>query len=220
VISIGNDIVALHATDKAKTMDPRFYGKILSAQELLFYQETQHSLDVFIWLVWSIKESVYKCQKRLFPDLGFAPFHISVQQLNYSEVSMDPFFSPGSCAWQVPGYYTYCSGEVTLHGAILYFRSLITDQYIFSVVAPQPDFKDVYCGIRCIDDTSYLHQSSEVRAFALEKLADLIPYANSLAFYKPAEGYPVLQADVALPDSVFSFSHHYNFIAYCFSLSS
>ena len=67
IASTGNDIVALIATDKERASHYRFYSRILTAGEQTLYAQQQADgmpFEHFIWLLWSIKESVYKYSSR------------------------------------------------------------------------------------------------------------------------------------------------------------
>ena len=79
--STGNDIVALAATDPDRTSRYRFYSRILTRSELDHVAGTALPFSTFVWLLWSIKESVYKYVSRSNPRLGFAPLKIPVGQL-------------------------------------------------------------------------------------------------------------------------------------------
>ena len=84
--STGNDIIGLKIINPQLTKQERFYSKILSFSEIeLYYRKASATipLENFIWLVWSIKESVYKYQKRNFPDLLFSPGKIIIQTIDF-----------------------------------------------------------------------------------------------------------------------------------------
>src|SRR5476651_714407 len=93
--SIGNDIIALKTIDVPRTQNPRFYSKILSPAEQLLYQSCCPTLHFhhFVWLLWSIKESAYKCLQRLQPELVFSPVKIEISHLDVAKKS--PLFFPG-----------------------------------------------------------------------------------------------------------------------------
>ena len=77
--STGNDIVSFAATNLIRTKEPIFYNKILSEQEIAAYARLHHqflAFDVYIWLLWSVKEATYKYLKRLDPGLIFSPTKI------------------------------------------------------------------------------------------------------------------------------------------------
>ena len=72
MISAGNDIVSLTATNVTRTKSPEFYSKIISpAEKALFDTLDQEVLPFhrFVWLLWSVKESAFKYLHRLDPIL-------------------------------------------------------------------------------------------------------------------------------------------------------
>jgi phosphopantetheinyl transferase (holo-ACP synthase) len=89
VISAGNDIVALNAIDKGRSCMPAFYSKFITSAELSLHNPAQLSLDSFIWLLWSVKESAYKYLKRTDNELVFSPIKLSVSKI---EFIVDPDF--------------------------------------------------------------------------------------------------------------------------------
>jgi phosphopantetheinyl transferase (holo-ACP synthase) len=84
MISTGNDIIALKTINIARTKQKNFYRKIISTSEKDLY-DRQFSdnlpFDVFVWLLWSVKESVYKYLQRITPELVFSPTKIIITQL-------------------------------------------------------------------------------------------------------------------------------------------
>ena len=82
--SIGNDIVALKHISVERTRQENFYSKFLTTSELDIFTRLQSliSFEQFAWLCWSIKEAVYKFQKRLQPQLLFGYKKIIVQQID------------------------------------------------------------------------------------------------------------------------------------------
>lgn len=85
--SIGNDIVALKSIDAKKTRQQKFYSKFLTVTEVDLYKKnslTALPFEHFIWLCWSIKEAVFKFQKRLNPKFIFSFRKIQVQQIDLS----------------------------------------------------------------------------------------------------------------------------------------
>jgi len=72
MLSAGNDIVDLSLIDINKTRDFRFYSKILchSEQDLYITLDKKINFEQYVWLLWSIKESVYKYFKS-FPQALF-----------------------------------------------------------------------------------------------------------------------------------------------------
>ncbi len=84
--SAGNDIVALRCIDIQRTGQFRFYSKILSTSEQTLYHQpllADMPFENYVWLLWSVKESVYKFLKRSIPDLIFSPTKICIQEIRY-----------------------------------------------------------------------------------------------------------------------------------------
>src|ERR1700761_7632079 len=83
VASTGNDIVDLSATDPLRTCSHRFYSRIISGEEKTLYDQLGGlPFDNYVWLLWSIKESVYKYTSRTNTTLVFAPLTIPVLHLD------------------------------------------------------------------------------------------------------------------------------------------
>ncbi|MGN6178378.1 MAG: 4'-phosphopantetheinyl transferase superfamily protein, partial [Mucilaginibacter sp.] len=114
-------MVDLWSIDKTRTNEPRFYSKIISAQEKELYRlspDLHLPFDVFVWLAWSVKESVYKFLKRIegenAPLLVFAPTKICLQEITAADNG--------------------CNGIVMFRSERLYYRTEVTDEWIHSVV--------------------------------------------------------------------------------------
>jgi len=218
VKSTGNDIVALNAIDIQRTISPAFYSKFITPPELELYKQSQLGaipFENFVWLLWSVKESVYKYLKRSQPDLIFPPAKIIIQNINVPHTLL-----PGSTVstWE-SGNSTneFYTGEVAFQSYQLYFRSKITAEFIASVVAGSVDFNEVYWGVESIHETDSETQSKEVRAFALKKLKAILNN-NGLIIEKDAAGCPIIMDGNEQLDIPVSLAHHHNLIAFSFSV--
>lgn len=201
--STGNDIIALHAIDKKRTRDTGFYSKIISVEEEALYElEAFASMpfEHFVWLLWSVKESVYKYEKRTDTDLIFSPTRIIVGQIDLPSGSGEGF----------------CTGTVCHGTAVLYFRSKIHPEYIATVVAGEEGFDNVWWGVQRIDDPAYAHQSKMVRDLARQRLNTVCP-GDDLYIGKSPSGYPVVLQNGREMKIPVSFAHHGCFVAYSFS---
>jgi hypothetical protein len=200
--STGNDIVDLAATDPQRTCNARFYSRILSGEEVALYDQPLLGglpFDRYVWLLWSIKESVYKYSHRADDGEPFSPLTIPVLQL-------DP---PSG-----DGFYK----SMIIYGSeILYSRSIITDRLIVTVVSSDVSFDDTWWGFRSIDDTGYAAQSASVRTFALGKLHSALSRAD-LRIEMTAAGCPVLLDGKEWLDIPLSLAHHGHFVAYSYRL--
>ena len=219
--STGNDIIALNAIDIQRTNTPAFYSKIINAAEQALYRGPGVStlpFPVFIWLLWSIKESVYKYLKRTDAKLVFSPTKIIIQ--NIVVPGNAPVTGLTNSVWEngqsEEGFFT---GGVKFKEYQLYFRSKIDEAFIASVVNPAPGFDNIYWGVKKIDNPCQENQSKQAREFVLQKLKLLLS-ADDLRIEKTPAGCPiVLKGGEQLTIPV-SLSHHDHFVAYSFLLEA
>ncbi|HZX58456.1 MAG TPA: 4'-phosphopantetheinyl transferase superfamily protein [Mucilaginibacter sp.] len=204
MLGTGNDIVALAAINVERTRQSKFYSKIFSfsEQRLGTEFEPQLSFENFVWLAWSVKESVYKFLQKFMPDLVFSPTKIVITKLEL-----------GSCFEDKVAY----NGIVQYHSYILYFRTFINEGYIFSVVNFNDDFAETRWGIKKIESSEHTYQSSAVREFLLTDLHKLLP-GNNFTIKRSPHGWPLIMnnnKEIPLPVSL---AHHDRYVAYSFQL--
>lgn len=147
MISIGNDIIDLQLIDRHRSNQPRFYFKIITPAELEWYNGQRIALpfEIYLWLLWSVKESAYKYAKRLQNDLVFSPGKIAV----YS--AQDGL-----------------TGTCTIAEQTLYFQSAITARYIHTIVDTDDSFEGILFGIGHHQDNN---ASASVRQLLISHLA-------------------------------------------------
>lgn len=193
--STGNDLVALQATRPERTCLPRFYSRILTAVEVAAYHRlTGLPFDHYVWLCWSVKESVYKYQKRQFPELVFAPLRIVIREVIPPDGSNE---------------YYICKVDT------LYARSLIRDGVIMTTVSDDPQFTDIHWGFQCIDSPAYADQSAAVRTLVLSALKNKFSH-DDLHLQKDAAGCPIVIAGkTTIPVSL---AHHDRYVGYSFRI--
>lgn len=200
--STGNDIVALKAINIARTKQANFYSRIItSAERELYYAELQDQLlfEHFVWLAWSVKESAYKYLKRFDTGLIFSPSKMRIVELKNTAGNL--------------------RGTVLLGDQLLYFQSVIHNNFISSIVNDTADFTEIYWDIKRIDFTDPAAQYSAVRELLLERLGELFPDSD-LQIAKNPNGWPIIvNEDGELPIPV-SFTHHDHFVAYSFQLTT
>jgi len=217
MISAGNDIVALKAINIARTKQQNFYSKIISDSEKSLYDQQfsgRLPFEHFVWLLWSVKESVYKYLQRIIPELVFSPTKIIINQLNAP--TNDPTLVFEGRDFNDNIVY---KGVVEFGAHTLYSRSIITETFIFSVVNHTDNFERVLWGIRPINSAEPGRQSEGVREIALAMLNSLFPDAK-LKIDKNLHGIPVLLKDgVEIPVPV-SLAHHDHYVAYSFAVSA
>jgi len=218
MLSAGNDIVSLSDINVPRTITKQFYSKILSDSEIAFFESSKTSpvtFENYVWLLWSIKESAYKFLKRTDPDLLFTPVKFEVKQLDIPDGYLIANFKGPAIADQP----LEIKATVEFDSEKLYSRSAIYNQLIFSVVDNNADFDAVFWAIKAINSTNNKTQSSEVRAFLIDRLEQLTGKEN-LGIHKNLQGVPLLfDGSTQLPIAV-SLTHHGHFVAYSFKTSS
>jgi phosphopantetheinyl transferase (holo-ACP synthase) len=202
--SAGNDIIDLNLIDRNRSLLSRFYTKILSAAEIETHHQQYITLDfpIYLWLLWSVKESAYKYCKRLDNDLIFSPVKIKVDVLSISQSSQS--------------YNTFnCSGKCYLNSQAIYFRSEITAEYIHTVVDVNDTFSNVHFNNEQVSNEQQL--SYAVRQLLVHDINQTMP-VESWAIKKDWFHVPVL----TLNQHKFpvSFSHHGKCIAYALKLEA
>lgn len=214
--SAGNDIVALRSIDKQRTRQFRFYSKILSSSEQTLYHQPRLAdmpFENYVWLLWSVKESVYKYLKRSIPDLIFSPTKICIPDFRIPTVTLTNDFECSQ--WKTTGYCeAFYSGKVIYGSNVFYFRSQINEDWIATVVNDDEDFENVCWGIQSIDDSSYYYQSKAARTLLLNKLNNF--FSGDLEVKKHPVGYPIILKDMQDLHIPVSLSHDGCFIAYSF----
>ena len=216
--SAGNDIVALNAIDIQRTRDARFYSKFITDSELAIYQQQSQALsfEIFVWLLWSVKESAYKYLQRHKAGMIFSPAKIVIQQINVpTNNSLTNFFG---AEWESDyTFENFYSGTVTSGSHQLYFRSKLHHEFIASVVNGDDRFENVYWGIRLINNVDSEHQSRAVRELVLTKLQSMLG-VDDLQISKSETGYPVVLNSETSLDIAISFAHHDKWVGYSFAL--
>jgi phosphopantetheinyl transferase (holo-ACP synthase) len=221
--STGNDIVALNVINRLRTNHFSFFSKILSVSEEALYSRpgfAEMPFEEFVWLLWSVKESVYKYLKRIVPSLVFSPTKIII-------LGIDPPYrqalkSFGGIQWENnknESSEDLFKGVIICGSDIFYSSSKIHDEFISTVVSNDKNFENTSWGIKSIDGTGYKNQSKAVRAFVLEKLNSILPDGyDTLCIGKNRQGCPVVlrgAMEIYIPVSL---AHHDRFIAYSFLL--
>ncbi|HTD40298.1 MAG TPA: 4'-phosphopantetheinyl transferase superfamily protein [Mucilaginibacter sp.] len=215
MISAGNDIVALKAINITRTKQQNFYRKIITETEKALYDKPFSEglpFEQFVWLLWTIKESVYKYLQRINPGLIFSPTKIVIGQLDPPSNNTISIFE--SRGFNDPKVY---KGTAEFGAHILYSRSIITEDFIFSVVNHINGFERVMWGIKLIDSSEPDRQSDAVRVFAIAMLSSLFPDAE-LEIGKSVYGYPVLLKNGDETPVPISLAHHDRYVAYSFQM--
>ena len=211
--SIGNDIVALKATNNARTCQPRFYSKFLTSKETGLFEKFNSVITQagFIWLCWSIKESVYKFQQRLQPQLAFAAGKISITEIN-APLQQQSLATNGLTESNSLHAENCFTSVAVINATPFYSYSFITGHFIYSITANKENCNNLHWGIKKIDEADYNSQSVGVRQFASKKLSDVLNI-EAFEILKDTAGIPYIQQHPQIP---VSFTHHHHFVAYAF----
>ena len=215
MISTGNDIVALKAINVARTKQQNFYSKIITETEKALYDEQfsdRLPFEQFVWLAWSVKESVFKYLQRINPDLVFSPSKINLTELAAPVAGNNSDFEGRDFRDD-----TIYKGVFNFSPHTFYSRTIITDDFIFSVVNRTNNFENVMWGIKKIGSTDADDQSKAVRIFALAMLNTLFPDAE-LEIDKNKHSCPIILKDeIEIPVPI-SLTHHDHWVGYSFQL--
>ena len=89
---IGNDVVDLVLARKESNWKRKgFLDKLFTAMEQEFIQKASNQEEM-VWMLWSIKESVYKAYQRIHFNEGFYPIKIEVVTINTKNESIVQLF--------------------------------------------------------------------------------------------------------------------------------
>ncbi|MDB5287680.1 MAG: hypothetical protein JWR05_2629 [Mucilaginibacter sp.] len=218
MISAGNDIVSIAAINTVRTKQPAFYKKILSETEIAQHQAAYAEIipfEVYVWLLWSIKESAYKYLQRLNPELIFSPTRFVVSDLRVPEKPITESFGLSQLEAIELDNESAWTGLITYGDNILYSQSVLYPDVIHSIVNHENTFKNVYRGIKTITNTSSSNQSATVRTFILDKLNSFFS-TKKLQVDKSKHGIPVISDGENQMQLPVSLSHHEHFVAYSF----
>src|SRR6185312_8651869 len=154
MISAGNDIVSLAAIDVTRTNQHKFYSKILSDSEIPLYNEfslAQIPFENFVWLLWSIKESVYKFLQRGNPNLLFTPVKFVITNLHLPADYSVPAFNQLAIENARFKGIRAIKSTITFADNTLFARSVFFNEFIHTVANSVNDFENILWGVKKID---------------------------------------------------------------------
>lgn len=215
---VGNDIIDLQHIDVSRTNNPAFYSKFLAAAEHLLYEQlnTPPPFEHFVWLLWSVKESVYKCIQRRQTDAVFSPINTLVTHINASW----PFANCLTFPVHQKGFPPACvQSQVQCQGQTYQARSFICNNELICtiVVNDGADFGHIHWGIDKIEATDADSQSAAVRNLLLSSLISFFP-SDKLSVVKHPSGYPYISINKKIANLPCSLSHHGAYVTYAFLL--
>jgi phosphopantetheinyl transferase (holo-ACP synthase) len=218
--SVGNDIIDLSAVDSQRSADFKFYSKFLTKSEQDLCQNVSEDISIIegVWLLWSIKESVYKYLKRYQPQLIFSPIGIVVRQINIPTFPL--IIGNESLNTEIANHPSVLyTGNLSAGNETLHFRSTIQFGFISTIVDKNAVFENVYWGVSRIHLTDQASQSDLVRSFTLAKLKEICS-DGLFSITKTVSGYPIILNHGVKTDIILSLAHHSRFVSYCFKKHS
>jgi len=106
------------------------------------------------------------------------------------------------------------TGYAVYNENVFYFRSIINNEWLMSVVNGNEDFENVYWGMKTIHDSKYIIQSKEARLLLLEKLNAY--YQGEITIEKRSTPYVSVIKDNKELNIPVSLAHDGDFVAYAF----
>ena len=216
MISAGNDIVSLTATNVTRTKSPEFYQKIISPAEKALFETLDQAVlpfDRFVWLLWSVKESAYKYLHRIDPGIVFTPVKFEIRSIDVPADHL--YLEYGGDEISAAGFSDFnpFNVKVVFRDKILYAKVVLNDEFVSSVVHHTDHFENIYWGIKRVSNTAYTFQSHAVREFALDAIREFTGL-NNPAIAKNEDEIPVLLNDGELTTIPLSLSHHGQWVAF------
>lgn len=183
---IGNDVIDLQViTEFDPERRKRFFQKVFSTKEQLLI-DSSTNVDLAIWRLWSMKESVYKILSRRTDQRSFSPIKLNCEILSESV------------------------GQVRSDGHKLFTRTKMS-AYAISTVATNSLEEQFDEFLFKINPKNHREQSHIVYQKLVEKIAEkyLIPKRH-LSIRKNEIGVPFLYYKTSVFKVDFSLSHHGN----------
>jgi len=213
--STGNDIVSVNAINVTRTKQPNFYSKILTPTETVLHLEPRFAtipFEIFVWLLWSVKESAFKFLQRINANVLFTPVKFEVSDIYVSEGFELLAFD--KTEWIDIGFEGFDPIQATIrfNDKVFYSTSLIYREFIISVVNDINEFDKIHWGVKQIEGDEAEIQSAEVRAFLIDKSPD-----KNIMILKNDNGIPAMLLSNGMNVPV-SFSHHDKWVGYSFQL--
>lgn len=188
---IGNDIIDLKlALSQTRAENLRFQKKIFTRNEQEFIQNSTNP-EVHLWLLWSIKEAVYKAHQRIFKlPRKLNPIKIECTPITYSKNIM--------------------AGLGKVDGINYKTSSYLTSDYIHSISHLETK-QDHY--VKIVSEPINLKQDM-IHEFSSRNLV----LKEQLQIIKDRYSIPFFSLKNKKLNTSFSISHHGNFAAYIFPL--
>jgi phosphopantetheinyl transferase (holo-ACP synthase) len=221
-MSVGNDIVALQSIDVNRTNHPAFYLKFITENEFALFAEAKSKLSFgqFVWLLWSVKESIYKAAVRRNETLIFSPLKINIHSITVAEKFSFQLDDAMQQQWIFSDDEENCITCVAYFQAEKYqSKSFLNDAVICTIAvhSSQP-FTNIIAGIQQINTTDSAAQSAAVRILAQQSLQQKLSF-NNIQFKQSQQGFPIVVINNKPTEIPLSFSHHQQYVGYAFAIN-
>lgn len=195
---IGNDIVDLVFAKMESNWRRRGYvDKIFTQSEQMLIEQSSDA-DTMVWILWSIKESVYKAIVRTSQKRFYQPKLMEV--LSLSEVESKIAYK----------------AIVNFQGQQYQATANVKNDYVHTVACvDQRDLSDIEVVVckNYIDDQ--IQQSSVLKLKIIAHIAQQLQLkANQITMLKDASGVPVIHVEGRSVPLLVSLSHHGRYGAY------
>jgi len=217
---IGNDIVYLHSgVYNDRIAGSRFKTKFLNAQELELFSSGDPEVYL-LWMIWSVKEAVFKCCKRTENQLKFNPTRITVFSIfSNTDKQPNPEFNPDRLEGMGTDRLYSINCRIKYLSHIFYSSSLVTNRFIHTIAcADETSFKSAFWGVKKMNHTDYSLQSQEVRKYLADAICSNEPSLSSGYFHFSKDEFfiPELYINQMKSNLVFSLSHDHHYLAYSY----
>ena len=200
---IGNDIVDLQCAGKESNWQrPGFLQKVFNPSEvaLLYHAD---SPDLITWLMWSMKESVYKIISRQEHRRFFTPKKIICQ----------------ICTSELKKPLNRLSAIVSYKSQYFSTTSLLTDKFIHTIARKGLSEPSIQSDCSYIVENNYQSQHHSLRQNLIEHYAAYTRFdPKYLSIRKDAIGIPHLFFKNQKQNTVLSLSHHGNHVGFAYTL--
>lgn len=180
---LGNDIVDLIIAEKESDWRRRGYlEKIFTRFEQNLIKSSSNP-DLLVWILWSMKEAVYKAHFRIARHREFAPTKIEIKNLDITKES--------------------AAAEANYYNIKYFTKTDISDSFVHSIALIDPlkfsEIKTVKLTTTSRDYTSLL-----INKNVINKTDNVV---------KTKEGIPNIATKEGILKSPISISHHGNYLA-------
>jgi phosphopantetheinyl transferase (holo-ACP synthase) len=213
---IGNDIVCI-SKKPFRNRISRLEKKIFCNAEYQILEDLNS--EKRIALIWSIKESAFKCCNRHFL-YDFVPNEFCIKNIVIHRVKKNAVRFNKQCLIEgmgFSGYEHFTSSVKTPSGPVI-AKSILGPGFVFTIAAANSDDAEaIFWGIKKINEPDYQSQSIQVRESLINRLIKKkrLRAGDGFTFSKLGTT-PYLNVHTIKCEILISFSHDDQFVAYAY----